>query len=105
MQGCEAVQRPQKLTLSNRFQRFMHSSLLTSTAPFDMEYRVVYAEHRSPWQIQVEFLLDKIVRNYFWDVFSSKLVSRNTIINLFPLFIALLENSSHWPMYTNVLLK
>lgn len=61
MKGCEAVQKPHTLTLSNRFQRFMHSALLTSTAPFDIEYRMVYAEHKSPWQIQVEFMLDKMV--------------------------------------------
>lgn len=67
MRGCEAVQKPPPLTISNRFQRFMHTNLLSSTAPFDVEYRMVYAEHRSPWQVQVEFLIEKIVciRAYF----------------------------------------
>lgn len=39
----------------------MHANLLQAKAPFDTEYRVVYASHTSPWQIQVEFLLDAAV--------------------------------------------
>lgn len=66
MKGCEAVQKPPRLTLSSRFQRVMHSALLTSTAPFDIGYRMVYAQHKSPWQIQVEFMLDKIVGVLFY---------------------------------------
>lgn len=65
MKGCAAVQKPPPLTISNRFQRFMHSDLLTATAPFKIDYRMVYAEHRSPLQIQVEFVLEKIVNIYF----------------------------------------
>lgn len=70
IKGCASVQKPPPLTISNRFQRFMHSDLLTATAPFKIDYRMVYAEHRSPLQIQVEFVLEKIVNifafNYFW---------------------------------------
>lgn len=65
MKGCAAVQKPPPLTISNRFQRFMHADLLTATAPFKIDYRMVYAEHRSPLQIQVEFVLEKIVIIYF----------------------------------------
>lgn len=61
MKGCEAVQNPLPLTISNRFERFMHADLWSARAPFDIEYRMVYAEHRSPWQVQVEFLLEKTV--------------------------------------------
>lgn len=57
IKGCEAVRQPHTITLSNRFQRYTHADLLTATAPFDVDYRVVYAAHKSPWQIQVEFLL------------------------------------------------
>ncbi|XP_055322371.1 O-acyltransferase like protein-like [Sitodiplosis mosellana] len=59
VQGCGAVQKPPPLTLSNRFERFMHTDLWSATAPFDIGYRMVYAEHRSPWQMQVEFTLEK----------------------------------------------
>lgn len=62
MKGCEAVQKPPPLTISNRFERFMHADLWSATAPFDIGYRMVYAEHRSPWQVQVEFVLEKQVR-------------------------------------------
>lgn len=61
IKGCEAVRNPHTLTLSNRFERIMHANLMKSTAPFDIDYRVVYASHTSPWQIQVEFLLDAAV--------------------------------------------
>lgn len=61
IRGCEAVQKPHTLTLSNRFERVMHADLLKARAPFDIGYRVVYAAHTSPWQIQVEFLLNAAV--------------------------------------------
>lgn len=61
IKGCEAVQKPHQITLSDRFPRFMHPDLMTSTAPFDIDYRMVYAEHKSPLQIQVEFVLEKMV--------------------------------------------
>lgn len=57
IQGCEAVRKPHKITISSRFERNMHDDLLRAKAPFDINYRVVYASHKSPWQIQVEFLL------------------------------------------------
>lgn len=58
MKGCEGVRKPHRITLSNRFQRHMHANLLKATAPFDIDYRVIYVEHKSPWQVQVEFLLE-----------------------------------------------
>lgn len=66
IKGCAAVQKPPPLTISNRFQRSMHSDLLTATAPFKIDYRMVYAEHRSPLQIQVEFVLEKVVNMFFF---------------------------------------
>lgn len=60
--GCAAVRNPMPLTLSSRFPRNMKSTLIKAIAPFDVDYRMVYAKHQSPWQIQVEFLLsDKIL--------------------------------------------
>lgn len=61
MKGCEIVQTPPPLTISNRFQRVMHADLWSATAPFNIGYRMIYAEHRSPWQVQVEFTLEKNV--------------------------------------------
>jgi hypothetical protein len=29
---------------------------LTGTAPFDVEYRMIYAKHQSAWQVEVKFL-------------------------------------------------
>lgn len=59
--GCENIRSPPSLTISNRFERFMHSNLWSASAPFDIGYRMIYAEHRSPWQVQVEFFLEKAV--------------------------------------------
>lgn len=61
MKGCEAVRKPHTLTISNRFQRHMHSDLVYARAPINVDYRMVYATHQSPWQIQVEFVLEKTV--------------------------------------------
>lgn len=61
IQGCEAVQQAPPLTISTRFHRFMHTDLWSASAPFDIEYRMIYAEHRSPWQVWVEFLIEKNV--------------------------------------------
>lgn len=60
--NCKAVQDPEIVTISKKFPRLMNSNLLTATPPFEFDYRVVYAEHRSPYQIQVEFTLTKLVR-------------------------------------------
>lgn len=69
MKGCEAVREPHTITLSNRFERYMHTNLMNSKAPFDINYRVVYAVHKSPWQIQVEFLLDTEVCLFPFHIF------------------------------------
>lgn len=47
--GCAASQKQ----LTDDFQ--------SRTSPFDIDYRMVYAEHRSPCQVQVEFQLDDVV--------------------------------------------
>lgn len=44
----------------------MHSNLWSAIAPFDIGYRMIYAEHRSPWQVQVEFFLEKAVSVVFF---------------------------------------
>lgn len=64
IEGCKAVQQqPLSIRMSNRFERFTHNSLWSEMAPFDIDYRMVYAEHRSSFQIQVEFFLEKNVFN------------------------------------------
>lgn len=61
LEGCKAVQKPIRLTFSNRFERSVNVDIWSAKAPFDIDYRMVYAVHRSPWQIQVEFVLDGTV--------------------------------------------
>lgn len=60
IKGCESAQAPKRITLSERFNRNMKSGLLTAKSPFDVDYRMIYAKHNSPWQIQVEFLLTEV---------------------------------------------
>lgn len=81
IKGCEAVQNPHTLTLSNRFERMMHANLQKARAPFDIGYRVVYATHTSPWQIQVEFLLDAAVScwHHSFEIISPQFVCINLI--------------------------
>lgn len=59
--GCEAVQQPVSITLSDMYERTMKTGLLDSVAPFALEYRVVYLNHNSPWQVEIKFMTERIV--------------------------------------------
>ncbi|CAO1351424.1 unnamed protein product [Diamesa serratosioi] len=59
--GCQAVQQPLQITLSNRFERLMNPNLLHSVAPFDVDYRMVYFKHTSPWQVEIKFLSENVL--------------------------------------------
>lgn len=100
VKGCKAVQQPNLVTISSRFQRDMHKDLLITIAPFATEYRIVYAEHRSPFQIQVEFTLIK--RVYY--TCSNYLVQINVHIS-FNEFDFSLENSSFGILFTEIVFK
>lgn len=39
----------------------MKKGLLDAVAPFDLEYRVVYLNHNSPWQVEIKFQTERIV--------------------------------------------
>lgn len=39
----------------------MKTGLLDSVAPFALEYRVVYLNHNSPWQVEIKFMTERIV--------------------------------------------
>lgn len=109
IKGCEAVQNPHTLTLSNRFERMMHANLQKARAPFDIGYRVVYAAHTSPWQIQVEFLLDAAVSCWHdsFDIISPHFVSK-FIYKLFALSFCTkttdthTENSPHRSVFADI---
>ncbi len=58
---CEAVQRALYITLSDRYHRNMKPNLVQSIAPFDVEYRMVYAKHHSPWQIEMKFMIENML--------------------------------------------
>lgn len=49
------------MTLSDRFERLMKSDLIHDIAPFEMDYRIVYAKHYSPWQIEIKFHLENLL--------------------------------------------
>lgn len=97
IKGCEAVQKPHTLTLSNRFERVMHANLQKARAPFDIGYRVVYAAHTSPWQIKVEFLLDAAVSCWHDSLNSSQFILNKsfTCIIIFALFLQNTIGHSH----------
>uniref|UniRef100_A0A1A9WWG1 Nose resistant-to-fluoxetine protein N-terminal domain-containing protein n=1 Tax=Glossina brevipalpis TaxID=37001 RepID=A0A1A9WWG1_9MUSC len=60
-EGCGAVRRPLGITLSANFHRIMHNSLISEIAPFEVDYRVVYLKHNSPWQIELKVMSEQIV--------------------------------------------
>ncbi|EDW85677.1 uncharacterized protein Dwil_GK23026 [Drosophila willistoni] len=60
-EACQAVQRPVGITLSRNYERAMHYSILTQSAPFEMAYRVIYLRHRSPWQVEIKLMSEQIL--------------------------------------------
>jgi Nose resistant-to-fluoxetine protein, N-terminal domain len=59
--GCESAQQPLSLAMSDRYHRIMLPDLIQSVAPFDLEYRLVYAKHTSKWQIDFKVLAEHIL--------------------------------------------
>ncbi|KAI9582470.1 hypothetical protein GQX74_009857 [Glossina fuscipes] len=60
-EGCDAVRRPLGITLSANFPRIMHNSLISEIAPFEVDYRVIYLKHNSPWQVELKVMSEQIV--------------------------------------------
>lgn len=59
--GCESVKEPLYITLSDRFERLMKPDLIYDTAPFEVDYRVVYTKHHSPWQVEIKFMSENLL--------------------------------------------
>lgn len=59
--GCESVKAPLYITLSDQFDRLMKPGLIRDIAPFEMDYRIVYAKHYSPWQVEIKFLTENLL--------------------------------------------
>ncbi|EDV38987.1 uncharacterized protein Dana_GF25080, isoform B [Drosophila ananassae] len=60
-EACRGVQRPVGITLSKNFDRVMHYGIITQQAPFDMDYRVIYLRHSSPWQVEIKLMSEQII--------------------------------------------
>ncbi|EDV95605.1 GH15688 [Drosophila grimshawi] len=60
-EACKGVQHPVGITLSKNFERVMHHGLITQQAPFEMDYRVVYLRHNSPWQVEIKLMSEQII--------------------------------------------
>ncbi|XP_037717155.1 nose resistant to fluoxetine protein 6 [Drosophila subpulchrella] len=60
-EACHGVQRPVGITLSRNYERVMHYSILTQSAPFGMDYRVIYLRHRSPWQVEIKVMSEQVL--------------------------------------------
>lgn len=39
----------------------MKPDLINDVAPFEVEYRMVYAKHYSPWQIEIKFMTENLL--------------------------------------------
>lgn len=59
--GCESARTPFHVTLSDRFERLMKPGIMYDLAPFDVDYRIVYAKHNSPWQIEIKFHTENLL--------------------------------------------
>ncbi|XP_065368747.1 nose resistant to fluoxetine protein 6-like [Calliphora vicina] len=60
-EACGAVRRPVGITLSENFPRVMKLGIIKEIAPFDMDYRVVYLRHNSPWQVEIKLMSEQII--------------------------------------------
>lgn len=60
-EACNGLQSPVGITLSKNFDRVMHYGLITQQAPFDMDYRVIYLRHTSPWQVEIKLMSEQII--------------------------------------------
>ncbi|XP_055378337.1 nose resistant to fluoxetine protein 6-like, partial [Condylostylus longicornis] len=60
-EGCDAVQNPVYITLSDQLKRTMKMGLIGDLAPFAMEYRIVYIKHNSPWQVENKVQTEGII--------------------------------------------
>lgn len=106
--GCQAVQSSNIVTISKRFKRYMDPNLLTKNAPIEVNYRMVYAEHQSPHQIQVEFELNKVKQQKIaCQSFDSTISHHFTKCLLFFNFIIYicLANASHRFVSTEIVFK
>ncbi|SPP75783.1 nose resistant to fluoxetine protein 6 [Drosophila guanche] len=59
--ACKGVQRPVGITLSRNYDRVMHYGILTQSAPFEMDYRMIYMRHSSPWQVEIKLMSEQIL--------------------------------------------
>lgn len=59
--SCESSRTPFYVTLSDRFDRLMKPGLMYDVAPFDVDYKIVYAKHNSPWQIEIKFHTENLL--------------------------------------------
>lgn len=60
-EACEASNQPLSITLSPQFPRQMHPGIVKDTAPIDMNYRVIYMRHNSPWQLHIEMIAEQVL--------------------------------------------
>lgn len=60
-EACGAVRRPVGITLSGNYPRVMKKGIINDVAPFDMDYRVVYLKHHSPWQVEIKLMAEQVI--------------------------------------------
>ncbi|XP_075168239.1 nose resistant to fluoxetine protein 6-like [Haematobia irritans] len=60
-EACGAVKRPVGITLSDNYPRVMKQGIINGIAPFDMDYRVVYLKHNSPWQVEIKLMSEQVI--------------------------------------------
>ncbi|XP_030387186.1 nose resistant to fluoxetine protein 6 [Scaptodrosophila lebanonensis] len=60
-EACRGIQRPVGITLSKNMKRVMNYGIITDKAPFDMDYRVIYLSHSSPWQVEIKLMSEQII--------------------------------------------
>jgi hypothetical protein len=50
---CDSVNKPYKISMSNRYKRNTVEDLMNTKSPISVDHRMVYAKHASPWQFDM----------------------------------------------------
>jgi len=78
---CDSIGLGYKITMSDRFQRNTVPDLLAAYAPIPVQYRMVYAKHSSPWQVDMQFL-EEVSLDIFTRIFGHHLFSIQHILHI-----------------------
>lgn len=98
IKGCEYVNKPHKVFIYNQT---INANFMNSIAPFDIEYRVIYAMHKSSWQPKITKNVENIVSKFRYfpflnSIFYAKRSNRKLVLAYVYLCHVTIQKSRIW---------